>query len=391
MNNLVRSGWVLLVALSLTGCGTVKEKVNGLLAKDVNEVPIRELGDINQTIEIKKRWSTSIGDGTDGYYLKLMPVAGYGVIYAAEREGVVTAISTENGKQQWKNKTKKPITGGPGLGEGMVLLGTRDGEVIALNEEDGQERWTSQVSSEVLAAPKVDLGVVVVRTGDGKVFGLDSGSGQRLWVYERAVPLLTLRGTSAPQLSAGLAIIGFDGGILTALDIATGAMVWEKRVALPSGRSTLERMVDIDAEPVLSEGVIFVATFQGRVAVVEMQSGRIAWVRDISSNAGLSVDPESVYVTDEQSSIWALERYSGNSVWKNEELTTRSLTSPTRYRDFVVAGDVEGYLHWMDRTDGSLVGRVRVDKSKIIAAPFVVDDMLFVYSSDGELSAYQTQ
>lgn len=382
---------LLILLAGLAGCGTIKEKVSDFMAGDDNAISREPLVDFEQSIGIKKIWSTRIGGGTDGYYLKLTPVASAGVIYAAEHDGVVQALDSSNGKQIWKHKTRKPVTGGPGLGEGMVLVGTRDGEVLALSETDGEFLWEAQVSSEILAAPRVDLGVVVVRTVDGKVFGLDSASGQRLWVYERAVPLLTLRGTSAPQLQSGLAVIGFDGGILAALEIKSGSLIWEKRIALPSGRSTLERMVDIDAEPRILDGVVHVATFQGRVAVVRLETGDVAWVRDLSSYAGLSVDFDHVYLTDEHSEIWALDRISGDSVWKQEQLKNRALTAPASYGDYLVAGDFEGYLHWLNREDGSMLGRIRLDDSQIIAAPFVADDTLFAYSSDGVLSAFRVQ
>ena len=381
----------LFLIVTLNGCSTVKDRVSGFWAGDDNEVVIEPLVEIEHAIDIKKIWSTRVGDGTDGFYLKLSPVAGEGVIFAAERDGEVIALEIESGKQHWKTKTKKPLSGGPGHGEGRVLVGTRDGEVIALSDEDGEILWTTQVSSEVLAAPKADLGVVVVRTVDGKAYGLDASSGQRLWVYERAVPLLTLRGTSAPQLADGLAIIGFDGGILAALDITNGSLVWEKRIALPTGRSTLDRMVDIDAEPLILDDVVHVATFQGRVAVVDLQTGNIGWVRDLSSHAGLGVDVDNVYLTDEQSEIWALERYSGNSVWKQEQLKSRALTAPVSFGDYLVVGDFEGYLHWLNREDGTQAGRVRLDKSQILTTPFVVNDTLYAYSTDGTLAAYSVQ
>ncbi len=382
---------ILLISLliaTMSGCSTVKNSVSDLFSSESNKVKIEPLVELEQAINIKKLWSTKVGGGTDGYYLKLSPVVGDDLIFAAERDGQVIALEIETGRSRWKTKTKKPLSGGPGHGEGLVLVGTRDGEVLALSDEDGEVLWTAQVSSEVLSAPKADLGVVVVRTVDGKAFGLDASTGQRLWVYERAVPLLTLRGNSAPQLADGLAIVGFDGGILTALDITNGSQVWEKRIALPSGRSTLDRMVDIDGEPLIVDGAIHVATFQGRVAVVELETGKIAWVRELSSYAGLGVDADHVYLSDEQSEVWALERYSGNSAWKQEQLKTRSLTAPVSFGDYLVVGDFEGYLHWMDREDGTLVGRIRLDSSQIITTPFVVGDTLYAYSSKGTLSAF---
>lgn len=386
-----------ILAVSMSGCSTVKDTYHKLLSDEDEVVAKKAEGGVTpllklkQTIKIKKLWSTSVGDGTDGFYLKLSPVAGDGVIYAAERDGSVMAISSETGKRRWKTNTKRRVSGGPGHGEGLVLVGTRDGEVLALSEEAGKFQWKAQVSSEVLSAPKADLGVVVVRTVDGKAYGLDATTGKRLWVYERAVPLLTLRGTSAPQLEDGLAIIGFDGGILTALDITNGSVVWEQRVAMPSGRSTLDRMVDIDAEPIIEDGVIHVATFQGRVSVVELNSGRIGWVRELSSYAGLGVDAEHVYLSDEQSEVWALDRYSGNSVWKQEKMKARSITAPVSYGDYVVVGDFDGYLHWMNSEDGSLAGRVRLDNSRILTTPFVIDDTLYAYSSDGKLAAFKVK
>ncbi len=379
------------LAIVVSGCSSIKDKVSSYMAGKDNQKTLNPLAEIEAVINIKKLWSTRIGNGTDGYYLKLTPVADKGVIYAAEREGEVIALDVETGKQYWETDTEKRLSGGPGHGEGLVLLGTRDGEVLALSDTDGKVLWTTTVSSEVLSAPKADLGVVVVRTVDGKAFGLDAENGQRLWVYERAVPLLTLRGTSAPQLADGKAIVGFDGGILTALDITNGSLIWEKRIALPTGRSTLERMVDIDAEPILKDGVIHIATFQGRVAMVELETGKVGWSRELSSYAGLGVDDDYVYLTDELSEIWALDRYSGDSVWKQDLLKSRALSAPVSFDNYLVAGDFEGYLHWLNRQDGSLVGRVKLDNSPILTTSFVVGNALFAYSSKGTLAAYTVQ
>lgn len=379
----------LLLLTLLSGCG-LKDSVTGMFGSD-DELEVDQLVEIEQTIDIERLWATSIGDGNDGYALKLNPAFDDGVIYAAERDGYVFAIDAETGKNIWKEDTDKSLSGGPGVGEGMVLTGTRDGEVVAMDADNGEILWTAQLSSEVLSTPKADLGVVVVRTVDGKVFGLESSSGNRLWIYEHNVPLLTLRGTSSPQLEDGKAIIGFDGGTLTALNILDGSRVWEIKVARPTGRSDLERMVDIDAEPVIEGGVIYVATFQGQVAVVNLDTGQIAWVRELSSYAGLNADYDRVYLTDEQSEIWALNRYSGDTEWKQDQLKSRTLTAPASMGEYLIVGDFEGYLHWIDRSDGQLVGRVKMDNSKINIMPLIANDTVYTYSSDGKLAAYRLQ
>ena len=159
-------------------------------------------------------------------------------------------------------------------------------------------------------------------------------------------------------------------------------------MSLASGRSQLERMVDIDSDPVILGNDIYVATFQGRLASVALEDGRITWTRDISSYAGLTADERNIYITDDQSNVWALERSTGNSVWKQENLFARRATAPAAIGDLVVVGDLEGYLHWMDKSNGQFVARTRVSKDPVLAPPVAFEDIVYAYSSDGTLSAY---
>jgi outer membrane protein assembly factor BamB len=271
----------------------------------------------------------------------------------------------------------------------MVLLGTRKGEVLALSETDGATLWEATVSSEVLAAPRVESSVVVIRTIDGKLFGLAGDTGRRLWSYDRQVPVLTLRGTSAPVTTRDLVIAGFDNGGLAALELRTGKVAWEAPIAQPAGRTDLERMVDVDADPLVLDGTLYVASYQGRVAAVFPDSGQILWEEKLSSHAGIGVDEKYLYVSDDAGRISALDRYSGRSAWRRKTLRGREPTAPAASGEYVVVGDIEGYLHWLRRDTGDLAVRVRVDDSRILVPPLVVDEVVIGYSSEGTLTAYR--
>ena len=381
----------LTVILLLGACGAVSDRVSSFMGGEDNASPPTPLEEISEQIKIKRLWETSVGDGTDEQYLKLVPTFADGRIYAAESEGEVSAINSGNGKDIWTTDVDMRITGGPGAGGNFVLVGTSEAEVIALSAENGDILWRGKVSSEVLSAPQIDNGIVVVRTIDGKIFGLNAADGSRQWVYDRTVPALTLRGTSRPVIADGLVIAGFDEGRLAAIELQTGKLVWETRIALATGRSDIERMVDIDAEPVILDGIIYVATFQGRLAALTANSGRIIWTRDIPSYAGINVDDDHVYISDDNSAIWALDRTTGNSLWKLESLVARAATAPALTGDVVVVGDLEGYLHWLDRDTGEILGRNQVTDSPIIAPPFAVDGIVYTYASDGSLGAYNYQ
>jgi len=379
---------LLMIIFCCCGCSTVSQKVSSFMGGEDNTAPPTPLADIEDKVVITKIWEKEVGSGSDKQYLKLEPVYAMGRIFVADSEGDIEAIDTQTGHVLWDTDADTRITGGPGAGENLVIAGTAEAEVITMAADTGKILWRSKVSSEVLSPPQYEGNIIVVRTIDGKIFGLDAAEGKRLWTYEQTVPALTLRGTSSPVIAGNFLIAGFDEGRLAAIELQTGKLVWDTRIALGSGRTELERMIDIDAEPVVVNGVIYVATFQGRIAAVALETGRILWTRKVSSYAGLCADDKAIYVTDDDSAIWALDRTTGNSLWKQDKLKARALTAPALTENMLVVGDVEGYLHWIDKETGEIMSRKQITKQKIIAAPITVDNVVYAYASDGTLAAY---
>ncbi|MCH8846369.1 MAG: outer membrane protein assembly factor BamB [Proteobacteria bacterium] len=378
------------VLFLLSGCGA-REYMHKTFGGTDNSDPPTPLVELETTVEIVELWSKNTGKGASKHFLKLTPAHVQGKVFVADIRGNLEAIDATNGNTLWKNDADLTISGGPGASEKLILVGSDEGDVLAYTSETGELLWQTKVSSEILSAPQEAYDIVVVRTIDGKIFGLNANDGSHLWIYDRTVPALTLRGTSNPVITGDIVIAGFDGGRLAAIELYTGKLIWETSISLASGRSQLERMVDIDSEPVIIGNDIYVATFQGRLASVTLESGRITWTRDISSYAGLTSDGQYIYITDDQSHVWALDRASGNSVWKQENLFARMVTAPATIGDLVVVGDLEGYLHWMDKSNGQFVARTRVSNSPIIAPPIAIEDIVYVYSSDGILAAYTAQ
>jgi outer membrane protein assembly factor BamB len=379
-----RLAFALLNTVLLAGCSMV----SGYLGGEDNSEPPAELENISSDVELRKLWSTRVGSGYDEQFVKLVPAAVGPYVLVADRKGRVAALSAESGKELWETRTGKQISAGPGVGEELVLVGTSNAEVVALSLLDGSILWEASVPSEVLSVPQVDFDVVVVQTADGSVTGLDAADGSTLWVYERTIPTLTLRGTSTPAVEQGIVLAGFSSGKLAAISADQGFVAWETSVAMPEGRSELERMVDVDADPVIVGSAVYVASYQGRIVVIDIQNGNLGWTRDMSSYAGLGVDFAQVYVTDQESYIWALTRNTGDSVWKQDKLYNRAVTAPTPYNNYVAVGDYEGYLHLLSRYDGHIAGRVRVDSKGIRARPLAVDDVLYVYGNGGTIAAY---
>lgn len=377
-----------MLAVLLGGCSTMSRWSSSILGGSDNAEPPAPLIEIADPVPLKQLWSTRVGVGYDKQFVNLVPVIDGEQMFIADRKGRVVALNAETGKENWQVKTETAISAGPGAGSDLVLVGTSDAEVLALSSDDGSLLWRTGVSSEVLSIPQVDIDKVIIQSSDGNITALAVDNGEQLWVHDRSVPVLTLRGTSTPAVESGLVVAGFANGKLVGLSAEKGFPVWEVSIAIPQGRSEIDRLVDIDGDPVIVGGVVYVATYQGRIAVIEAQTGNTGWQRDMSSHVGLGVDFSQVYVTDDESNVWALSRSTGASEWKLDELLNRNLTAPAPFDEYVAVGDLEGYVHLLSRYDGHIAARAQIDSKGIRTKPLVKDGILYIYGNSGKLSAF---
>lgn len=373
------------LALSLSGCGTMADPTTWWGDEDTGPEPA-ELIDLDNRVDLKVLWSRDTGEGSGGQHLGLAPQVLDERVYLADGSGAVVALATADGRKQWEIQLNDELTGGPGVGAGLVLVGNAEGQVIALGADDGKERWRAQLSSEVLSAPAAANGLVVARTGDGQVYGLNAADGSQRWQIGRDVPVLTLRGTAAPVVSHGRALVGLEGGRLLSLDIASGRAVWETVITVPSGRSELERVADIDGSPLVQNRTIYVATYQGEVAALGEASGNTIWQQKLSSYNGLASDGHRVYASDEEGGLWALDANTGAVVWKHNTLAWRGLSAPAVLGDLVAVGDAEGYVHFFAADSGKPMARIRVGSDPIMAAPIAQGGRLYVLGAGGEFA-----
>lgn len=374
-----------IAALFLQGCGTFMDPTEWFSGPEVVEPsPLVEL---DNPLRPQTLWTRQVGVGTDGQRLGLSPYLADGTLFVADARGRVDALGAEDGRPRWSVDLDMPLTGGPGAGEGLVLLGGGEADVVALSAEDGSLRWTAGVSSQVLSVPAVTAGAVIVQTIDGKVVGLEVTNGNQRWRYEREVPALTLHGTASPVVSGGAVYVGMSGGRLVALRADNGSVLWDASVTAPSGRSELQRLADIDGDPVVLGGGVFAATYQGEVAALEQSSGRAAWRQTLSVHSSLSADRQGIYASDSDGVLWGLDIRSGTVRWRQEALKYRQLSDVVVVDGLVVVGDFEGYLHWLDSEDGEMVARTRVGSAPITGGLLVADGILYVQGDAGDVAA----
>jgi outer membrane protein assembly factor BamB len=361
-------------------------------SKDKDVEPPAVLVDFPAKLPVKKLWNEGVGGGKKQIVLRLGlgPAVDNGVVFAASHKGEVLAASLDTGRHIWVKNLKMPISAGPAAGAGLVVAGTSKGVVVALDGATGRELWRSRLNSELLSAPAISEKVVVIRSVDGRLHGLDAHNGKELWSVEQQVPRLSLRGTAIPIIAKEVAISGFDNGKVMAVSLNTGDTVWDTALASPHGRTELDRLVDIDSAVRAVGDNVFATGFQGRTAMLALDSGQIWWAHDMSSHRGLAVDDDNLYVTQSDGIVVALRQRDGSELWRNQKLKLRRLSTPVLTSTAVVVADFQGYLHWLDKTTGELVARERIAKERVTSSPVAVGDTIVVLTDGGKLAAFRS-
>ena len=391
---------VLLITLTslvgLAGCHSFK--------KENVQPPTPLIKDFKPTVKVTRLWRTSVGDGAGESGVRLRPSVVDGVLYADSTDGKLAAIDANTGKMLWskssrthgwfgwgdKKRKDAMYAGGPVVAGDLLAVGTLDGHVYGVNAKDGAPRWEAELDSEVLASPAIAGDLVVVRTEDGRVYGLDAATGKRRWIYDQGnVPLLSLRGNGGLLVANGVVFFGSDDGKLIALRLDNGSKLWEQRLASGEGRTEIDRLDDVDGSVLLDGTTLYAAAYHGNLAAVDGPSGRPLWAHPFSSFDSLAIGGNAIFGVDDNSQVWAFDRSGGADIWKNAALKYRWLTGPAVQGDYVVVGDLDGYVHWLQTGDGALAARERLSKKAIRAQPLVVGDTVYVEDVRGHIGAYR--
>ncbi len=360
-------------------------------SKDKDVEPPARLVDFPQTLAVKEIWREGLGGGKKQKVLRLGlgPALDNKIVFAASHKGDVVAVAVDTGRHLWIKNLKLPLSAGPAAALGMVVVGSSKGDIVALDGATGRQLWRVRVNAELLSPAAIGEHVVVVRSVDGRLRGLDAQTGKELWSVEQQVPRLSLRGTGTPVIAKDIAICGFDNGKVMAVSLSTGDTVWDTALAAPHGRTELDRLVDVDSAVRVIGNDVYATGFQGRTAMLALDSGQIWWAHDMSSYRGLSVDAENAFVTQSDGVVVALRDRDGSEVWHNDKLKRRGLSTPVILSSAVAVADYQGYVHWLDKATGALVARKQVSKFRVSNAPVAVDNTVVVLTDGGDLAAFR--
>jgi len=341
-----------------------------------------------EQVSVQKIKDWHIGKGLQPNEVVPQLVTQNNTVYVASHNGAVIAIDANQGKQ-WQQLTQLKVTG-LDAAYGRVVLSSAKGDISILDSQSGKALWQKTLNAPVLAAAAQTAERVIVQANDGKVYGLEAKTGNMVWVFDTPTASLSLRGYASPLVVDNSVIVAGATGKIFSLDAQTGIVQWESRVASSTGRSELERMVDVDGQLLVdSDHKLYIASYQGQLAALRLQADKKPeplWQEPLSSYQSLAEGLGQIYAVDASDNIVALDKQTGQVVWRQKDFAWRGLSHSVAANNLLFVGDKQGYVHIMAQSDGKLLGRFKVKGA--VADLAIFNQALWVYSQQGQLSTW---
>ena len=354
-----------LLSISLLACGPVKDFKDQLTEVIVGQDPIDPpayLKEFKPKLNPKILWSAKL-DGDASF--EFSPGIIGEDVFAASSDGSLAKFNLKTGKAIWQINTGEKLSGGVGVGINEITVGTSTGLLVAY-DLNAKLLWKTRLSSQILSAPTIHEGLVIVRTADNLIHGVNVKDGLKKWTFSRVGPPLSLRSSVGVIASDGVIYAGFPGGKLAAIREDNGSLLWEVTVAQPKGVTEIERASDVTSTPVIDGMTIYTVAYQGKISAIDRVDAKILWNRDISSYSGIHIDAGRIYVSHTGGAVYSLAIESGKTYWRQGELLNRKLTTPLGMGDYVAVGDLEGYIHVLDKETGAFLGRIQLDEEPVM-------------------------
>jgi len=382
--------WVTAIAASMAGCSLFNTEEELFVMAPLPKIEAR--------IQPQIAWQQQVGEGIGDDYSALAPVLDNGKLFAADRQGIVQARDPDSGELLWQKDlgegdsaghagNNARLSGGVTAAYDRLFIGSENATLYCLDQNTGEVLWEVATAGEILSRPATDSAMVLVVSASGSVEAFSALDGKLRWRTDFELPNLTLRGTSEPVASNGGLLFGRADGRLAVVLEDNGQIAWEQRIAQPSGATEIDRIVDVDSRPVVIGSTVYVIAYNGQLMALDLRSGAVQWKRDYSSYQNLGSAGLSLYISDSRGHLFAVDRQTGTELWEQPGLEYRGLTAPAVVGEYLVVGDQEGYLHWLDRDSGNFVGQQRLDDEGLYGQPLVTDSQLYIQGRSGKLVA----
>lgn len=348
-------------------------------------------------------WSASISGSTNRARLAAAPVVAGGKLYVIDADARILAFDAKTGARLWQTQMPSEGNGRSLFGGGVSVLGdkifatTGVGDVAAINAANGTILWKKQPGGPLRGSPTLANGHVYVMSQDNQIYALDQLTGETQWSDAGTVQSTGVFGVAAPAAGQGTVIAGFSSGELTAYRYENGRDLWGDALSRTNISTSVAALTDIDADPVIDRGRVFAIGQGGRMASYELVSGQRLWEINVAGISTPAVVGEWVFVATDDARLLCIARTTGKIRWISQLKRWQDMedkkgairwTGPVAAGGRLILVSTDGDFVYVNPADGA-VAASRDLGHRMTLSPVVADNVLYILSDDGRLTAYR--
>jgi outer membrane protein assembly factor BamB len=224
------------------------------------------------------------------------PVAYNDVVFIGDADGL--SAFSDAGDRQWKVRTTDTIISRPILMEDNVVCADSQGNVYLFAVSNGQEQWSLKFSNETYLSATYDENIYL--TSGNNCYAVNRANHTIAWTFPSKGRI-----TAAPVLSNGTVYVASWDNFVYALDAHTGIVKWSYQTGW-----------GFDCPPAVSKGVIFVGALDNNLYAFD-EDGAVQWM--FPCQAGIHSTPvpygEYVFFGSDDGRVYAVNQANGEAIW----------------------------------------------------------------------------
>jgi outer membrane protein assembly factor BamB len=366
--------------------------------------PNHALGQLSLGADLKRVWHVSIGSGGDDRTpLISPPIVVEDSVFTLDTAGHVTAFALKDGKKIWRQSITPrgeddsgALGGGVAYDSGRLFVTNGYKYVMAMDPAKGSILWKADIPEPARAAPTIVDNRLYLVTLDNRLMVFNAENGEPLWNYVGVAETTNLLGSASPAADQSLVVLPLSSGELYGLRPENGQVVWQDNLSAVLRTGALSSIADIRGLPVIDQGVVYAASFSGRMVALDRVSGRRLWQRELGSANTPWTAGEVIYVLTSDQQVVALSRQTGGVYWsmqlpahkKDDREQPVVWTGPVLAGGRLFAVSTDGRMDEISPTDGKILKTTKLDDEADIS-PVVAGNTLLILTNNGTLSAYR--
>lgn len=372
---------LVLLGLQLSACNYIDDYAFG---KDNTPTP-NPLPVVKHKQRVNIDWSINIGSFKK-YTASpdLAPAIYQRYVYVAAPNGKITALNKKTGQVIWQFETHLSLLAGPVISDNKLIVTGDDSALYILDRNNGKVLQRISVSNDILAKPFVYAGKIYVKTITGVVYCIDLKTGHKDWKYEHSTTEIILKASSSPVYYQNSILVGFSDGSIVGLEPLKGHPVFQQHISYARGVSEVERLNDVDTNPLIDQDHLYIASYQGEVGAYSIPQSEFLWKRKASTYHDLAFIGSTLVLVSSSDSIWAYQKSDGQVLWTQKGLNARGLTAPVIWHGQIWVGDRLGTLHGISPSSGQFIGQLQLPGS-IVSSPLIDGDVCYVLTTNGQI------